>query len=135
MTTVQRLELGEYGTRKVPTPPPSTGDDRLAERLGRHGEDPARLDVRWLVNGYVEVAASSWIGVVRFSQLEIHVIPKIVGGTLQVLRMFDYALGVQMLRRLPSERPLAARGHDLLDLVCLLLTEEAHALGRAHSAC
>lgn len=129
MTPVPRVELGEYETCVVAAEPPSPADDRLAERLGRGGE-AARLDVRWLTNGTVEIGAKSWVGVVRFSQIEIHVVPKLVGGTLRVLRMLEYALGVQMLRRLPVDRPLAATGHDLLDLVCLLLTEEAHALVR-----
>ena len=129
-TTIQRLDLGEYATRVVEAATPSAADERLAERLSRHGDDPARLDVRWLTSGHVEVTASSWVGVVRFSQLEVHVVPKLVDGTLRVLRMLEYALGVRMLRRLPADRPLAAHGHDLLDLVCLLLTEEAQTLVR-----
>lgn len=44
--------------------------------------------------------------------------------------MLEYALGVRMLRRLPDEATLAAEGHDLLDLVCLLLAEETQTLLR-----
>lgn len=131
MTDIQRLELGEHQTRTWPTDAlPSAADERLAHRLAGDGNEPARLDVRWLANGHVEVSATSWIGVVRFSGIEVHVFPKLVGGNLRVLRMLEYALGVRMLRRLPAQRPLAAEGDDLLDLVCLLLVEETQAVLR-----
>lgn len=131
MTHVQRIELDEH-TRHVATAAskPTDADERFAERLGPRGEGPARLDVRWLTSGNVEITATSWVGVVRFSSLEVHVVPKLVGGNLQVLRMLEYALGVRMLRRLPTQRTVASQGHDLLDLVCLLLLEETQALLR-----
>ncbi|MBB3086558.1 McrC family protein [Geodermatophilus sabuli] len=131
MTAAVVLELSEYQRVLVGQQPrPTDADLRLAERLTRGGEQSARLDVRWLANGSVEVTASSWVGVVRFSCLEVVVAPKLAGGTLRVLRMFEYALGIRMLKRLPTERTLALDGLDLLDLLCLLLTEEAGALVR-----
>ena len=130
MSTPVHIELGEHQRRTIAAPKPTPVDERLTRQLGS-GEGPsARLDVRWLANGQVELQASSWVGVVHFSTLHVSVVPKLVGGSLQVLRMLQYAAGVDILSRLPTERPLEADGSDLFDLICLLLTEEAQAVSR-----
>src|SRR3954470_18245602 len=102
MSSSGRVELGEYERRIVPGPPPSPADERLAARLGGDGEAGARLSVKWLAHGHLDIAASSWVGVVRFSGLDVHVVPKFVGGSLRVLRMLEYAAGIRMMRRLPA---------------------------------
>ena len=122
-----RIELGEYTTRRILVPAPTTSDLALADRL--QGED-GRLKVTWLSGGDVEIISTSWVGVVRFSAFDAVVVPKLVGGALNVLRMLEYATEVDMLRRLPDLRPLPADGADLLDLICLLLAEETKALVR-----
>jgi 5-methylcytosine-specific restriction enzyme subunit McrC len=122
-----RIELDEYTATRTPVLAPTTSDLALADRL--KGED-GRLKVTWLSGGDVEIISTSWVGVVRFSTFDAVVVPKLVGGTLNVLGMLDYATDVDMLRRLPDLRPLPADGTDLLDLICLLLAEETKALIR-----
>lgn len=122
-----RIELGEYSTKRAPTSAPTASDLALADRL--RGDD-GRLKVTWLAGGDVEISSTSWVGVVRFSAFDAVIVPKLVGGGLNVLRMLDYAADINMLRRLPDLRPLPADGADLLDLVCLLLAEETKALVR-----
>jgi len=122
-----RIEIGEYTTTRTPVMAPTTSDLALADRL--KGED-GRLKVTWLSGGDVEIISTSWVGVVRFSAFDAVVVPKLVGGALNVLGMLEYATDVDMLRRLPDLRPLPADGADLLDLVCLLLAEETKALVR-----
>lgn len=124
-----RVELSEYEHRRIPLPPPSASDIRLADQLEGNDLEP-RIAVRWLANGEVDISATSWVGVIRFSQLDIHVVPKLVGGQLRVLRMLEYAAGISLISRLPADRPLLAHGTDLFDLICLLLTEETKALVR-----
>ncbi len=123
------IELGEYEQRRKAAAPPSPADLRLAEQLANRDLEP-RLMVRWLVNNEIDITTTSWVGVVHFSQIEIRVVPKLVGGPLRVLRMIEYASGVQLLKRLPADRPLPANGNDLFDLICLLLAEETRALIR-----
>ncbi len=123
------VELGEYQQKRVEVPPPSEADEQLANRL-MSGQDGVRLDARWMADGTLDVSASSWVGVVRFSRVDVRVVPKLVGGSLRVLRMLEYASGVSMLRRLPTDRPLPADGKDLFDLICLLLAQETEALIR-----
>ncbi|PND55340.1 hypothetical protein CRM90_22960 [Mycobacterium sp. ENV421] len=76
------------------------------------------------------MTASSWVGVVRFSAFEIHVVPKLVGGTLGVLRMLEYGAGVRLLSRVSDDGRLPSEGTDLFELIVMLLTEETKALLR-----
>jgi 5-methylcytosine-specific restriction enzyme subunit McrC len=123
------IEIGEYDRRRLLVEAPTDADLRLAERL-LTDEIEGRLGVRWLATREVELTTSSWVGVVRFSNLEVKIVPKIVGGALQVLRMLEYGAGVKMLRYLPVDRPLPGKGTNLFDLICLLLSKEAEGLIR-----
>jgi 5-methylcytosine-specific restriction enzyme subunit McrC len=126
----QTIELTEYETRRVRSRAPTESDLKLAEALSAFGDLEPRLEVRWLTGGRVEVKAASWVGIVRFSGLEIRIVPKLVGGTLGVLRMLEYGSGVRLLARLPSDRQLPAEGTDLFELIVMLLVEEAKSLVR-----
>jgi len=119
-----RVTIPEYGSATVECAPPSPTDRAAADDLAAAGDD-TKLRVRWLIDGRVEISASSWVGVVRFSNLDIRVVPKLVGGELNVLRMIAFASGVDVLRRLPNLRALPPSGEDFLQLVCLFLAEEA----------
>lgn len=123
------VTIPEYGTATVECPSPTPSDRIAAEALAAAGDD-AKLRVRWLIDEKAEISASSWVGVVRFSNLDIRVVPKLVGGELNVLRMIAYASGVDILRRLGNLRALPPAGEDFLQLVCLLLAEEASSVVR-----
>lgn len=122
--------FGEYETRVIAGARPTPGDKRLAQDLAASGDLAPRMDVDWLDGGQVKVTTHSWVGVVRFSAMEIRVVPKLIGGNLRVLRMIEYAEGIRLLRHLPTERQLPGDGNDLFDLIVLLLTEETKALVR-----
>ena len=98
----------------------SPSDRRLCEGLSS-GE--GRLRVTELADS-VRFDASAWVGVVRLSQVEIRIVPKLVGENLGVLRMLEYSSGLGALARLESERTLAAaRDGSLVDLLGILLAE------------
>ncbi|OBH30752.1 hypothetical protein A5692_18745 [Mycobacterium sp. E342] len=122
--------FGEYETRVIDSPRPTPGDKRLAHDLAAGGGLAPRMDVDWLDGGQVKVTTHSWVGVVRFSAIEIRVVPKLIGGTLRVLRMIEYGESIRLLARLPTDRPLPGEGTDLFDLIVMLLTEETKALIR-----
>jgi 5-methylcytosine-specific restriction enzyme subunit McrC len=122
--------LGEYETRVIDCPRPTPEDKRLARELAAGGVLAPRLDIDWLDGGQVKVTTHSWVGVVRLSAVEIHVLPKLVGGNLCVLRMIEYAGGFRLLKRLPTDRTLPEQGADLFDLIVTLLIEETKALIR-----
>lgn len=123
-TPPARVTVSEYDSATVECPPPSPDDWAAAKALAAAGDD-GKLRVRWLIDGRAEISTSSWVGVARFSNLDIRVVPKLVGGELNLLRMIAYASGVEVLRRLPNLRSMPPSGEDLLQLVCLLLAEEA----------
>lgn len=126
----ETVELVEYESRRVRTASPSPDDLALAERLAPRGDLDARITVRWLAGGFVDIAASSWIGVIRFTNLEIRIVPKLVGDPLRVLRMLEYSGGVRLLAQLPIERELPAHGSDLFELIVMLLVQETQTLIR-----
>ncbi len=124
------VELAEYQKERVPAAKPTPADLKLAEKLSAGGAVDARLDVRWLTDGHVEINATSWVGVVQFSALEIHVVPKLVGGSLRVLRMVEYANGIRLLAHLPPDQRLSAVGTDLFQLIVMALVQETRELIR-----
>lgn len=123
----QTVELAEYQTKCEPSGKPTPADLKMAEKLSAGS---ARLDVRWLADGQVEVKASSWVGVVQFSEVQIRVVPKLVGGSLRVLRMVEYANGIRLLSHLPPDQRLPADGTDLFHLIVMALVQEAKELIR-----
>jgi len=92
--------------------------------------DGPRLRVRWLINGDIEINASAWVGVVRFSSVDVHVTPKVLGSNQRLLKLLDYTRGTRFLRTLENRRPLGASGESLVDLLSALLAEEAATLLR-----
>ncbi|MFC4059518.1 McrC family protein [Planomonospora corallina] len=102
-----------------------------ADRAAADSDDlGGRLRLRWLADGKLEVEATSHVGVVSLDCVTIHVRPKLVGRELAVLKMLDYASGLPALRQVDRLRDLPDSGHDLRDLICLLLTLECEALVR-----
>ncbi|MFA5608472.1 MAG: hypothetical protein WDA07_15100 [Leucobacter sp.] len=124
------VELAEYDKECVPAATPTPTDLKLAEKLSAGGSVSARLDVRWLADGHVEINTTSWVGVVQFSALEIRVVPKLVGGSLRVLRMVEYADGIRLLSHLPPDQRLPADGTDLFQLIVMALVQETKELIR-----
>ncbi|WP_197519482.1 McrC family protein [Mycobacterium sp. E2327] len=108
----------------MPVAAPAPADLRLAEQLASNKLAP-KIAIRWLRTGEIEVSASSWVGVIRLSNVEIHVVPKLVGGSLGVLRMLQHSAGVELIARLPTARTLASHSTDLLDIITLFLAEES----------
>lgn len=126
MTTPAVVELAEYATTRTESPPPNERDLALAAALA----DQGRLSVSWLHNGEVAINASSHVGLVRFSSLEVRVVPKLVGGALRVLEMLDYAAGLNLMRRFDHLRELPEAGSNLFDVLCALLAGESTSLLR-----
>lgn len=110
--------LAEYQTRRLRWPEPSVADRQLGEAVETDG---CRLRIRWLAGGEAEVTTYSWIGVVQFERCELHIVPKACDGNVGVLRMLDYASGLDALREIAAVRTLAGAGAHLRDLICQLV--------------
>ena len=88
-----------------------------------------RLQVDELRQG-LRFRSKSWVGVVRFSQFEVRILPKLAGGDLRLVELIEFTTGLDALRRYPSVRRLAADGAHMLDLLILLLVEECEKILR-----
>ena len=106
--------------RRAPVDVLSEVDRQLATTLRE--ADGGRLIVDERRDG-VWISAKSWVGVVRFTDFEVRVVPKLHGGNLGVVRMLDYASGVNALRRYDAARELEAVGDDLIELIAWLFAD------------
>jgi 5-methylcytosine-specific restriction enzyme subunit McrC len=121
------VDLAEWQTvERGDLPDLTDGDLALAAALA---EGDGRLIVEEL-RDFTRIRSTSWVGVVRFSTFEVHVVPKYVGGNLGILQMLSFTRGLDALERAPAIRQLSTDGVHLIDLLGLLLAEEAHAIAR-----
>ena len=98
-----------------------TPDDRaVVEKLTASADD--RLQIEELRRG-LRVRTRSWVGVVRLPTVEIRVVPKVTGGQLGLVRLIEYASGLDALTRLRDGATLEASGDSLLELFALLFVE------------
>ena len=98
-----------------------TPEDRaVVEKLSTSADD--RLQIEELRRG-LRVRTRSWVGVVRLPTVEIRVVPKVTGDQLGLVRLLEYASGLNALIRLSDGATLKASGDSLLELVVLLFVE------------
>ena len=130
MTTpeVPTIELAEWGQYEDPDLQLTAEDRVLAKTLA--STRGGRLRVDELRRG-LRITASSWVGVVRFTNFEIRVIPKLAGHNLRLVEMIEFTSGLDALHRCPAVRNLHNAGSHLLDLIALLLAEESERILRA----
>ena len=81
-----------------------------------------RLQIEELRRG-LRVRTQSWVGVVRLPTVEIRVVPKVTGDQLGLVRLLEYASGVDALIRLSDGATLEASGDSLFEFVVLLFVE------------
>ena len=97
------ITLTEYQTETLDGVSLSKEDMKLAESLGG-GE--GKLVVDDMKRG-VRVSASSWVGVVRFHNFEVRVVPKLAGENLGLVGMLAFTTGLDALKRNKGLRNLA----------------------------
>ena len=95
-------------------------DRAVIEKLSASADD--RVQIEELRRG-LRVRTRSWVGVVRLPTVEIRIVPKVTGDQLGLVRLLDYASGLDALTRLPDGATLEAAGNSLLELLVLLFVE------------
>ncbi|MGW2304682.1 McrC family protein [Streptomyces sp. NPDC001809] len=120
-----RPALREYGRVVLPGVRLTEADRRLVESGALDG----RLRLRELRGDRLEATAGPYVGVVRLDACELRVLPKYLGGELDVLRMLDYAWGGSGAL-LPLGQDFGEGPPQLRDLVALMVTEHAERLLR-----
>jgi 5-methylcytosine-specific restriction enzyme subunit McrC len=87
------------------------------------------LKVDELRNG-TRFSATSWVGVVRFEQLELHIIPKLAGENQGLIRLLHYSSGLNALQESVGYKPLLPESDSLFDLVVFLFIQECEKVVR-----
>ncbi|WP_170319721.1 5-methylcytosine restriction system specificity protein McrC [Polyangium spumosum] len=98
----------------------SRADWDLADALAKGADRRLEIDV-W--RGKVRVRALAWVGLVRFEQFDLHIVPKAAGGHHGLVEMIERTTGIDALRRTAGIGSLDASGTHLFDLFALLLAE------------
>ncbi len=126
--TSHEIDINEWSRQTVNVGPPSPDDLDLEARLNSDLE--RKLELRWLRDGRLDIRTTSWIGVLRLSNVTIRIRPKYAGNELGVLRMLSYASGYEALRPTDAARSLSDQGADLFDLIAFLLGQEVNVISR-----
>ena len=101
------------------------GDHELIEALTAGGDASARLDMRERAER-VSNRSRSWVGTARIGGVDIHVTPKVIDLEDGFVRLLETVGGYSSLPPSAGQRRIAAARHGgLLDLIVVLLTEEA----------
>ena len=95
-------------------------DHAVVKKLSASADD--RLQIEELRRG-LRVRTRSWVGVVRLPTVEIRVVPKVTGDLLGLVRLLEYASGIDALTRLGDGATLETSGDSLLELFVLLFVE------------
>jgi 5-methylcytosine-specific restriction enzyme subunit McrC len=123
-SAVRLVEIREWQTCELPGVSLDAADRSL---VGGLATKDRRVVIDELRSG-LRIHATSWVGVIRLSQIEIHITPKLVGTPTWLVAMLDYAGGIETLQRLAGEHSIAQAGSSLLDLFTLLLCEASQQL-------
>ena len=93
-----------------------------------------RLRIDELRDG-IRIEARSWVGVVRLTNFEIQVRPKLAGDNIGLVGMLEYVAGLDRLRRFARGRThtLDAGADSLLELIALLFADSCERLVRGVS--
>ncbi|MBK8905452.1 MAG: hypothetical protein IPM53_29990 [Anaerolineaceae bacterium] len=121
ISTLPVYTLTEWQTIILPGLLLTAADRPLAASLV--GGDAGRLEIEELREG-LHIRALSWVGVVRFHNFEVRIVPKLAGGQAGLVQMVALTSGLSALRRNRGQRCLAiAENAHLFDLLALLFAE------------
>jgi 5-methylcytosine-specific restriction enzyme subunit McrC len=113
--------VGEWDDIDLPGVTLTHADVALCKRLAEQGEP--RLSIEEMQGG-LRVRATSWVGLVQLGAIQLHVVPKLAGEYLGLVRLLEWLGGLDELTELESDPHIDLAGTHLLDLVALLLVRE-----------
>ena len=100
----------------------------LADRLADPSGPRLRTEMR---PGGVRVHAYNWVGLVRFEQFDVQVVPKLAGDHVGLVRLIEWVTGLDALRAFGATRALDVTGSRLPDLLGLLFVDATERVVRA----
>ena len=112
--------LTEWATRVFDDVELTPEDRTVVGKLSQSAD--SRLQIEELRQG-LRVRTRSWVGVVRLPTVEIRIVPKVTGDKLGLVRLVEYATGLDALTRLGDGATLDASSDSLLELFIILFVE------------
>lgn len=99
-----------------------TSDDyKLIARL----REKDQVSVDELRDGIRISAGSSWVGVLKFSQFEVHILPKHEGHNSLLAELIHFTAGIDALKVYRQDREFKPQGTNLLDVFVTMLADES----------
>ncbi len=124
--TATRETIGEWQTKELYDLALNAQDRELIDSL--QADNKLRIEE---LRDAMRVQTFSWIGVVRFSEFELRIRPKLAGDYVGLLEMLDYVSGLDALHRLKARPADLLEGKsNLFDLLAMLLSEQVERIVR-----
>jgi 5-methylcytosine-specific restriction enzyme subunit McrC len=101
----------------------SPADSKLVEDVAN------QITIVELKSG-VNISAQSWIGVLRFDNFELRIVPKLAGENIGLIEMIEFTTGISGLKENVGARTLDAQGSNLFDLLSLLFAKACEKVSR-----
>lgn len=78
----------------------------------------------------LKISAQSWVGVLRFDNFEVRVVPKLAGENIGLIEMIEFTTGISGLKENVGVRTLDLQGCSLFDLLSLLFAKACEKVSR-----
>ena len=78
----------------------------------------------------LKITATSWIGVLRFDNFELKIVPKLAGENIGLIEMIEFTTGITGLKENVGVRTLDTQGNNLFDLLSLLFAKACEKVSR-----
>jgi len=117
------FEMSEWGGHSFDGLELSPSDSKLVEDVAN------QVSIVELKSG-VKVSAKSWIGVLRFDNFELRIVPKLAGENIGLIEMIEFTTGISGLKENVGVRTLDAQGNSLFDLLSLLFAKACEKVSR-----
>jgi len=88
--------------------------------LLRQLKERERIEIEELKHG-LKIKAKSWVGIVKFLNFQLQIVPKLAGGNMGLVDMLAITTGIQALKKYRSQRFLEPESkNNLFDLIAWL---------------
>lgn len=88
--------------------------------LLRQLKERERIEIEELKHG-LKIKAKSWVGIVKFLNFQLQIVPKLAGGNLGLVDILAITTGIQALKKYRSQRFLEPESkYNLFDLIAWL---------------
>lgn len=117
------FEISEWESVSLDGLALSPADLRLVEDV------ESQISIVELKSG-LKISAQSWIGVLRFDNFEVRIVPKLAGENIGLIEMIEFTTGISGLKENVGVRTLDSQGCNLFDLLSLLFAKACERVSR-----